>query len=80
LDKGKDVPYDTAMTLSLFLGQPLESSLSGPAILAHQPPPNMPNNAPSQQPKAKKSTNALAKSFQRMQSPTQARENDRLSG
>lgn len=47
------IPYQTKMTLSLFLGQPLDSTLSGQSIIAAQPAPaqqpsqQQPNRAPA---------------------------------
>lgn len=72
------VPYKTKMSLSLFLGQPLDSSMAPMAIMAAQPipkapPPEMPKGQP------KHSTAALNKQPKAYQTRDQAAESNRNS-
>ncbi len=63
---GKDIPYAARLGLSVFAQQPLDSSMTGPAILAAQPAPQQPAPAPKAQP------NKLNKVDQMAMTPSQA--------
>lgn len=74
------IPYKTRMGISLFLGQPLDSSMQPANIIAAQPKPQQPMQA-SNQPKAPsaKSTNPLKKLSNSYKTPGQAAESDRAA-
>lgn len=55
---GEEVPYHTRMALSLFMGQPLDATMTPEAIIAAQP---KPTEQPGQQPGPKHSTAKLGK-------------------
>lgn len=46
IEKGQSIPYKTQIGLSLFMGQPLASSLQPQAIMASQPKPQPPQGSP----------------------------------
>lgn len=46
LSKDNSVPYKTRLSLSLFLGQPLDSSMKSASIIASQPQPQQQQNKP----------------------------------
>lgn len=64
LSKGETVPYKTRLGMSLFMGQPLDSSMTPMSILASQPavqnPQQIPGGAPGVQ-NRKHSTSKLGK-------------------
>lgn len=69
------IPYHTRMSLSLFLGQPLDSSMTPSSIMAAQPIPKAP---PPQQGQATKgSTSKLGKSNNSYKTAEQTAESDR---
>lgn len=77
LESGKTIPYNTRLTLSTFLGQPLDSTLTPQGILgaqvqstAQQQPQQ---GAPAQGGAPKKSTSSLSKLPQSYQTPNQSR-------
>ncbi len=78
--KGKQVPYDTRLSLSLFLGQSLDSTMTPQGIMANQP---KPEQRPSQQGAStqpqKGSLKELSKMSGMYETRIQAREKDRLS-
>lgn len=74
LSKNKEVPYKTRLGLSLFLGQPLDSSMKPQSILASQPiPQQVPQGAPGVQ-NVKHSMNNINKLASMDATPLQARE------
>lgn len=78
--KNMAIPYKTRIGLSMFMGQPLDSTMTPQGIMAAQPKPNV---APSQQmgmPQhhAKHSMNALSKMAPRWATQSQAREMSRV--
>lgn len=71
------IPYKTKMGLSLFLGQPLDSTMSPQAIISAQPKPKAtPQQAPV---KNKRGTASLGKSNKNYMTPNQSAESDRSS-
>ena len=79
-EKGLSVPYKTRVSMSMFLGQPLDSSMQPSSIQAAQPQPKgpPPNQAQGQQGKAVKgSPKALKKVSNDYQTPGQNAEKDR---
>ncbi len=78
ISKGNLVPYNTRMSLSLFMAQPLDSTMTPNAIVSAQPIPvaQMPQGgAPGT--RAKHSMNSLNKLPQQYQTPSQSRQTDR---
>jgi len=81
ISKGQSVPYQTRLGLSLFMGQPLDSTMTPQAIQAtqaiHAIPPagGEPQPAP---PKIKHGTAPLAKLPSMYMTPQQARAKDKL--
>jgi hypothetical protein len=76
--RGGEIPYRTRVSLSTFLAQPLDSTLTQPAILSAQPLPSQPQSSSpqSRQPNKgnpKKSTSGLSKISQSAQTSEQAR-------
>ena len=73
---GETIPYKTRIGLSLFLAQPLDTSMQPASIMAAQPkPPPGP-----QQGGAPKSTKSLSKSPATYRTPSQASEANKVSG
>jgi hypothetical protein len=72
LSKGKSIPYKTRIGLSMFMAQPLDSTMTPGAILSAQPQP-----APPPQPQGKEKGSSLAKLPKSYQTPGQAAESDR---
>lgn len=72
----ENIPFKTRMSLSLFLGQPVDSSMTPESIMSAQPKPvqNQPPNAPM---KNKKGTSSLGKSNNSYMTKTQSAEADR---
>jgi hypothetical protein len=79
LNKKKPIPYETRLGLSLFMGQPLDSSMTPEAIQAAQPKPAPYGQQPQPggQQMAKKSMTALNKLPGAYQTASQARQNAR---
>ncbi len=75
------VPYRTRMSISLFVGQPLDSTMEPMSIIAAQP---KPRQDPSQQPDTaqgvKKNTGKLGKTNKNYMTSSQASEANRKSG
>lgn len=69
------IPYKTRVSISLFLGQPLDSSMTPASIQAAQPQPQMPPQQ-SGQPKGKPAQ-LKGKSVEKYQTPGQSAEADR---
>lgn len=65
------VPYKTRMGMSLFLGQPLDTSMQPMSILAAQP---MPKAPPSQPDQPKRNTSKMGKNVNSYRTPLQASE------
>lgn len=81
ISKGNSVPYSTRLSLSLFLGQSLDSTMTPQAILAAQPqmPQAQPSSGQTKSPRSKgsmKNINELASIYQ---TPGQARQIDKQS-
>lgn len=76
--KGKNVPYKTRIGLSLFMGQPMDSTFTPQAIQSAQPMPPQPQGA--QGGPKKSSTKDLHKISQQAMTPGQAREQRQGSG
>lgn len=78
LSKGDAVPYRTKMGLSLFAGQPLDSTMTPQSIVAAQPKPpahQQPQGSPQQgKPPAASSTKGLGKMAQSYSTPEQSRD------
>lgn len=74
------IPYNTRLSLSLFLAQPLDSTMTPANIMAAQPQPKLP---PPQQPqgggKGKGAAAKLGKTNKSYQTQTQSAESDRGS-
>lgn len=70
---GKAVPYKTRMGLSMFLGQPLDSTMTPAGIMAAQPQPpaNQPQTATQPASNPKRSMNALNKLPSMYSTPSQ---------
>lgn len=74
-EKSDSVPYKTRVGLSLFLGQPLDSSMSPMSIISAQPKPKQAPPASQQQSKTTKhSMNSLGKSNSMYRTPSQTSE------
>lgn len=73
--KGEQVPYKTRIGLSLFIGQPLDSSMTPAAIISSQPKPlgqqDQDASGSSQQGSPKPKSNALNKFSSQYQTPSQ---------
>lgn len=75
LSKGDVIPYKTRMGISLFLGQPMDSTMTPSSIIAAQPQP-----VPQQQPpQTKKGTAKLGKNNDLYKTPLQASESDKAT-
>ncbi len=76
VSKGDTVPYTQRLQLSLFLGQPLDSTMTPAAIIAAQPHPaqNQPQQSPPGKPPASSSVKGLGKMAQMAQTPGQTRQ------
>lgn len=72
----EQIPYKTRVGISLFLGQPLDSSMAPSAIISAQPKPKVPNQ-PQEGPKPKRSTSSLNKMSSNYRTPNQTAEHDR---
>lgn len=72
------IPYRTRIGISLFLGQPLDATMSPSAIVAAQPIPPQGPPAPGQPPaKARNAPSALGKTNKSYMTPGQGAEADR---
>lgn len=77
-DKDKLIPYRTKIGISMFLGQPLDASMSPDSIMSAQPAPKQPQQP--QAPQGKKgSTKELGKSNSTYMTPNQAAEEHKSS-
>lgn len=83
VSKDGEIPYSTRLGLSVFLGQPLDSTMLPNSIASAQPPPSMPPNDPNQ-PQGKSLAaakgNALTKGSKSFQTASQASEGMHSSG
>lgn len=75
VSKGNSVPYTQRLNLSLFLGEPLDSTMTPQAIIATQPLPASPMPQGSNKKGSMKNINKLS---QMAQSPTEARQMHRI--
>lgn len=73
------VPYSTRMGMSLFLGQPLDATMTPSAIVSAQPKAPQGAQQGSQKPPPASKTNKLGKSNKQYMTPGQAAEADRSS-
>lgn len=79
LSKNNTIPYKTRLGLSLFMGQPLDSSMSPQSIMASQPQPQqIPQGAPGVK-NTKHSTQNLDKMASMDATPMQAREAHKIT-
>lgn len=80
ISKGEAVPYATRIGLSMFLGQPLDSTMTPTAIMMNQPQPApQPNPAPGKPPSAS-SMKGLSKLPTSYMTPGQARAQEKSMG
>ena len=81
-DKGHLIPYKTKVSMSLFLGQPLDTSMTPQSIMAAQPQMQQ-QQQPQQQQKAqgstKRGTSTLGKHIDSYMTPLQSSEADKSS-
>lgn len=79
LSKGETIPYKTRMGMSMFLGQPLDSTMTPSAIQATQSitPANQNQSQGDQMMSPKKNTAKLGKSVNLEMTPLQAREQEK---
>lgn len=76
--KGNPIPYKTRLSMSVFTGQPLDSTMTPTSIMAAQPQSAQGAQQPGQAPSMPKhSTAALAKLPQQYQTATQSAQADR---
>ena len=70
------IPYKTRVSLSLFMGQPLDSSMTPQGIMSAQPQPNPQQGGPAAAPvnKNHRNTSSLGKTNSDYQTPLQAAE------
>ncbi len=71
------IPYKTRMGISLFLGQPLDNTMTPQSIMAAQPQPKPLPGQQQPQKSGKKGTSTLGKSNKSYETPNQAAESDR---
>lgn len=77
-NEGNLVPYKTKIGMSLFLGQPMDTSMQPTSILNAQPKPTQQPNQGSGQPKmGKRGTSTLGKANKSYMTPNQGAESDR---
>lgn len=74
VDKGETVPYKTRLGLSMFLGTPLDSTMSPQGILGAQPVPRQAPQGGQQGSNVKKGTSTLTKMPKSYQTSDQAAE------
>ena len=75
---GENIPYNLRMSLSMFLGRPLDSTMTPSSIQAAQPQPKpIPAAQGGAQGKTRKGTSTLGKSNKSYQTGAQAAEADR---
>jgi hypothetical protein len=73
------IPYQSRLSMSLFLGQPLDSTMNPSSIVAAQPKPKANPQQAQAAGKAKKGTQTLGKSNKDFMTADQAAESNRLS-
>lgn len=76
MSKGQSIPYKVRLGLSMFMGQPLDSTMTPQAIQSTQPQAQLPMQQPQQ--RAKHSMTALNKMPNLEMTPQQSREVSRL--
>jgi hypothetical protein len=78
--KNKTIPYRTRVGLSMFLGQPLDSTMRPQAILAAQPKPSTPQQPQATQPRGgKHTTKPLTTMANMAKTPNQNREEEQTT-
>ncbi len=77
-NEGKTIPYKTRLSLSVFLGEPLDSSMLPQSILAAQPKPEQ--RQQEAQAKGRGSMKNIGKMAEGVATPGQARAMDRSNG
>lgn len=77
VSEGNQVPYNSRLSLSLFLGQSLDSTMTPQAIAANQPKPQQMPMQGGSEPKSKGSMAALSKLSGNYQTGSQSREANR---
>lgn len=76
-NKGKTIPYQTRIGMSMFLGQPLDSTMTPMGIMSAQP--RDPASVDSGPARAKPGTKAFQESAQSSMSPSQSKASHRQS-
>lgn len=76
-DKGITIPYKTRMSISLFLGQPMDSTMNPENIIAAQMSHQSQGSQPQQGGKSKGSPSKVGKAEKQFQTPNQSAESDR---
>jgi hypothetical protein len=74
LAKGETIPYKTRVSLSMFMAQPLDSTMFPASIQATQPAPQQQPGGPQEAPRGAKSSPALQKMPGMYQTNAQAKE------
>lgn len=72
------IPYKTTLALSLYMGQPLDSTMTPQSLMATQPPPQAPPGTQGQ-PQPKHSMTAVNKLSKGYSTPSQAREAEKAT-
>lgn len=84
VSEGKQIPYKQRVSLSLLMGQPLDSTMTQPimqAVMIANAPKGQPAPPPGKQRKVSQSTaKTMDRSNKLYATPGQARESDKLSG
>ncbi len=75
-NNGETIPYQTRMGISLFLGQPVDLTMTPQGIMAAQPKPQAPQQAPEKPMKGRKGKSAIDKVGSEAQTPLQSAESD----
>jgi len=79
LDKEHQIPYKTRIGMSMFMGQPLDSTMTPAIIISAQPTPQQPPSQPGQQaPKTPGQKNKLDKLPKMYETPLQSRAEHKL--
>lgn len=77
--KDQIIPYSQRMSLSLFLGQPLDNTMNANAIQATQPMVSPPQNNPIASPRTKFAMKSISNFSKDYQTKIQSRESSRLA-
>ena len=76
ITRGEPIPYKLRVGMSMFLGQPLDSTMTPQAIMAAQPAPPQPQQAQASA-LTKKGSTALSKAGMNAETQTQGAERRR---